>query len=44
MNLLRKTQLETELTSLATDNPEEDALLAEEGMEDYSSLLETAYR
>ncbi|EKD92962.1 MAG: hypothetical protein ACD_28C00290G0001 [uncultured bacterium] len=42
LDLLRKVQLQNELTAMAKDNPEEDALLAEEGMEDYVTLLDDA--
>ena len=42
LELLRKVQLQSELTALATDNPEGDKLLAGEGMEDYVTLLEDA--
>lgn len=40
MNLLRKTQLQNELSSLALDNPVQDTLLAEEDMERYAALIE----
>lgn len=42
LDLLRKAQLQSELTSMAMDNPEENRLLAEEGMEDYITLLNNA--
>lgn len=42
LDLLRKAQLQSELISMATDHPGEDVLLAEEGFEDYLTLLEDA--
>jgi Arc/MetJ-type ribon-helix-helix transcriptional regulator len=39
LDLLRKAQLQKELTSMATDDPQEDAKLAEEGMMDSLKLL-----
>jgi len=38
MNLLEKTQLQNELTLMATDDPKGDTLMAEEGMEDYATF------
>ena len=44
MNLLQKSKLQNELTPLATDDPKGAALLAEEGMEDYTDLLVRAHK
>lgn len=42
LDLLRKAQLQAELTAMAVSDPEEDAKMAEEGMEDYLTLIEDA--
>jgi len=42
LDLLRKAQLQSELSSLAMDSSVEDAALAEEGMQDYLTLLDDA--
>lgn len=42
LDILRKAQLQRELTALATDDAGEDVHLAEEGMEDYLTLLDNA--
>ena len=42
LDFLRKKKLQDELTSMATNNGNDDALLAEEGMEDYLKLLNDA--
>ncbi len=39
LDLMRKIHLRKELTALATENPDEDALLADEDMEDYLTLI-----
>ena len=40
LDLMRKAQLKKELTALALDEVDDNALLAEEGMDDYLNLLE----
>lgn len=40
LDLLRKAQLQRELTAMATDNPEEDLRMAEIDLNDYLNLLE----
>lgn len=42
LDLLRKMQLQSELSSMATEDTESDVLFAEEGMEDYLTLLDHA--
>ena len=42
LDLLRKAALQNELTALATDDPNTDKMLAEEGMEDYLTMLDDA--
>lgn len=42
LDLLRKAQLQSELTSMATRSSKEDISLAEEGFEDYLTLLDNA--
>ncbi|MFA5854998.1 MAG: hypothetical protein WC846_01765 [Candidatus Gracilibacteria bacterium] len=42
LDLLRKAQLQKELTQMAQDDPIEDSKMAEEGMDDYLTLLNNA--
>ncbi len=42
LDILRKAQLQRELTAMATDDTGDDVHLAEEGMEDYLTLLDNA--
>lgn len=42
LDLLRRVRLKAELTDMAISSEKEDALLAEEGMVDYLTILEDA--
>ena len=42
LDLLRKAQLQSELTAMATDEVGQDSQFAEEGMEEYLTLLDDA--